>query len=186
MVVLIPDPLFLRPTRELSGDASRMGYCTAKGVKGGYTLSVRRTVANLWCQGNPETLKQKRPLCPLHQDWDLRRLHRIVLLRTEATTKLARKTRPGHLLVPGTHRYNRSLTFVPRLWGEQILFYICGTIGSVKEGIFSENALQGLVTYHKNGGYLPHGKKNTGNKRSTKNAKITIKSKPWIDSAVCS
>ncbi|EER37368.1 predicted protein [Histoplasma capsulatum H143] len=104
MVVLIPDPLFLRPTRELSGDASRMGYCTAKEVKGGYTVSVRRTVAkwSLWCQDNPETLKQKRPLCPLHQDWDLRRLHRIVLLGTEATTKLARKTRPSHLLVPGT------------------------------------------------------------------------------------
>ncbi|EEH03696.1 predicted protein [Histoplasma capsulatum G186AR] len=124
-----------------------------------HCVSPKDSGKSLWCQDNPETLKQKRPLCPLHQDWNLRRLHRIVLLGTEATTKLARKTRPSHLLVPGTRRYNRSLTFVPRLWGEQILFYICGTIGSVKEWIFSNNALQGLVTYHKNGGYLPHRKR---------------------------
>lgn len=133
------------------------GKCTYSTVQS--WLSCLDTHQSLWCQDNPETLKQKRPLCPLHQDWNLRRLHRIVLLGTEATTKLARKTRPSHLLVPGTRRYNRSLTFVPRLWGEQILFYICGTIGSVKEWIFSNNALQGLVTYHKNGGYLPHRKR---------------------------
>ncbi|OAT11218.1 hypothetical protein BDBG_17469 [Blastomyces gilchristii SLH14081] len=97
---------------------------------------VGNTYHSLRYKDPSDILKQKRPLCPLFQDWNTRWLYHSLLLGIWVATKglLERKEQAACLYHAhiGTVQQPQFKVY-PKVVGEnKILHEICDTIGSVK------------------------------------------------------